>query len=117
MARVFKILMIILSFNLTYGNVFEILKPLLKRKLIANIQDFFELRNNISIPIENTCLASYKNLAHVSSEFIQCVANYSRPYHVCQNCLVYYLKLNDAYTLIREVFLNYLSTLLVILFF
>ena len=109
--------MIILSFNLTYGNVFEILKPLLKRKLIANIQDFFELRNNISIPIENTCLASYKNLAHVSSEFIQCVANYSRPYHVCQNCLVYYLKLNDAYTLIREVFLNYLSTLLVILFF
>lgn len=104
MEKIFKILMIFLSFNLISGNLFEILKPLLKRKLIVNSQDFFELRNNISIPIENTCLASYKNLAQVSSEFIQCVANYSRPYHVCQNCLVYYLKLKDAYTLIREVF-------------
>lgn len=99
----FRVLVIFLSINLACGNLFEILKPLLKRKLITNIQDFFELRNNISIPIENTCLASYKNLAHVSSQFIQCVANYSRPYHVCQNCLAFYLKLNDAYTLIREV--------------
>lgn len=58
---------------------------------------------NISQPIENDCISFYKNLAQVSSLFIQCVANNSRPFHVCQNCLHYYLQFNEAYTLIKNV--------------
>lgn len=65
----------------------------------------FSLRTygNNSKPIENTCIAYYKNLAQVSSSFIQCVANNSRPFRVCQNCLMYYLQFNEAYTLIKDV--------------
>lgn len=101
-ANSFTFLLVLLFISQTYGSNFY--EKLLKRNFFMNELETIELINNVSIPIENTCIASYKNLAQVSSQFIQCVANYSRPYHVCQNCLLYYLKFNEAYVLIKQVY-------------
>lgn len=97
----FIFVFVFLFINLVNGSRFY--EKFLRREFFMNEIETIELINNVSIPIENTCIASYKNLAQVSSQFIQCVANYSRPYHVCQNCLLYYLKFNEANVLINQV--------------
>ncbi|CAF0851881.1 unnamed protein product [Brachionus calyciflorus] len=98
-----RILFLVYMFNLVTGtNYLNKLKAFKNRKFLINEEQTFELRNNISIPIVNTCTASYVNLAQVTSDFIQCVAKYSRPFHVCQNCLSFYLKIKDAQILIKQ---------------
>lgn len=59
--------------------------------------------SNSSDPIENSCIVYFKDLSEDFSLFTQCVANYSRPFHICQNCIKYYLSLNKTRNLILDV--------------
>ena len=59
--------------------------------------------SNSSYPIVNSCIIYFKDLSIDFSEFTQCITNYSRPFHACQNCVDYYLKLNKTRNLILNV--------------
>ncbi len=59
--------------------------------------------SNSTDPIVNSCIIYFKDLSEDFSKFTQCITNYSRPFHACQNCLDYYLKLNITRNLILNV--------------
>lgn len=73
----------------------EFLTNIFKRFKSMNNQYVAELTNNLSVPIENMCLSFYKELTKVSSKFFECTVNNSRPFHLCQNCIKYYLEVNE----------------------
>lgn len=62
-------------------------------------------------PIESSCLSYYSYLARLGSLFTQCVVSYSRPFRVCENCLRYYMQINDAKRLIKNDIDVYATTL------
>ena len=78
------------------GNIFGRLAAL-------SFQEINNFIRGASIPIDNKCLSYYNSLADISSKFIECVANNSRPFHICQNCLTNYLKFNQLHKLIQNV--------------
>lgn len=53
-------------------------------------------------PIEPSCLSYYSYLAKLGSLFTQCVVSFSRPFRVCENCLKYYMQIQDAKDLIKN---------------
>lgn len=80
-------------------------------RLALNFEDISNLLRGVSVPIDNKCLSYYKSLADISSKFIECVANNSRPFHVCQNCLMPFLKFNQLHKLIQNVIFHYYTEL------
>ena len=65
--------------------------------------DLTNLPEIVSVPIDNLCLSYYKDLTLTSAQFIECAVNYSRPFHLCQNCLKSYLEMRDVRNLIINV--------------
>lgn len=54
------------------------------------------------VPIEPSCLSYYSYLAKLGSLFTQCVVSFSRPFRVCENCLKYYMQIQEAKALIKN---------------
>ena len=70
--------------------------------IMRNIMNKNDLTNNLSVPIDNVCLSYYKELTRVSSKFFECTVNNSRPFHMCQNCIKYYLEVNEIKKMISS---------------
>lgn len=77
----------------------------------SSIHDLLDLLRGVSVPDSNRCLSYYKSLADLSARFFECVANNSRPFHVCQNCLYHYAKFNQIHKLIENDTDLYATTL------
>lgn len=69
----------------------------------SSFRDLLDMLRGEVEPVDNRCLSYYRTLADVSARFIECVANYSRPFRVCQNCLNRYLDFTQIHKLIQNV--------------
>ena len=93
------ILLITVFLLLIYSTKCESSKIYQIEKLLPNILNlkkenhFFE---DLAEPGNNSCISYYNDIATISSELINCVIANSRPFHVCKNCISYYLELNKT---------------------
>lgn len=81
----------------------EYSNPSLISHLKMTFHDLLDILRGEVEPIDNRCLFYYRTLADASAQFVECVANYSRPFRVCQNCLNRYLDFKNIHMLIKNV--------------